>query len=301
VVGRNYKNLKENARLSIIFRLVVVYNIYLYYKIMFNNSPWLDNISVANRVKNTYLQGFLDICGNIVLRNGGFSLPNGDVSMNGNLYVGLDASFNRNVSITGIATFTDDIYQIDGNYNMNIAAAVGTFPNYKITTTGPNLMCIGSGNYNSVQTGGLRDSIAIGNTILTGTNPIGYGAIGIGENIFTSLLTGTQNIGIGNSIATSMTAGDNNVFIGNGVATSTTSTGNTVAIGTAAGKSNTTGINNTYIGAFTNANAGNYNNSTAIGYLSNITSSNQIKLGTGDENVNIDGNLIISKRIRQFP
>jgi hypothetical protein len=184
---------------------------------------------------------------------------------------------------------------------MNIAADVNTFPNYKITTTGPNLICIGSGNYNSVQTGGLRDSIAIGNTILTGTNPIGYGAIGIGENIFTSLLRGTQNIGIGNSIATSMTAGDNNVFIGNGVATSTTSTGNTVAIGTAAGKSNTTGINNTYIGAFTNANAGNYNNSTAIGYLSNITSSNQIKLGTGDENVNIDGNLIISKRIRQFP
>ena len=267
---------------------------------MFNNSPWLDNISVANRVKNTYLQGFLDICGNIVLRNGGFSLPNGDVSMNGNLWVGLDASFNRNVSIKGIATFTDDIYQIDGNYNMNIAADVGTFPNYKITATGPNLINIGSSNYNSVQ-GGFRDSIAIGNTILTGTTPIGYGTIGIGKNIFTSLIRGTQNIGIGNSIATSMTAGDNNVFIGNGVATSTTSTGNTVAIGTAAGKSNTTGINNTFIGAFTNANAGNYNNSTAIGYLSNITSSNQIKLGTGDENVNIDGNLIISKRIRQFP
>jgi hypothetical protein len=118
--------------------------------------------------------------------------------------------------------------------------------------------------------------------------------IGIGQNIFPALTTGFQNIGIGNAIATSMATGYNNVFIGNNVSTSTTSTGNTIAIGTNAGSTNTIGINNTYLGAFTTANAGTYNNSTALGFGATITASNQIKLGTSAENVDISGNLNVS-------
>ena len=282
---------------------------------MFNTRPWLyyDSLN-TNKFVNTYIQGILDICGNIILRNGGFILPNGDismngnlwvgqkttmvgdVSMNGNLYVGLDASFNRNVFINGITTIQNDIYQLDGSYNINIASAVGTFPNYATTQNGNRLINIGSGNFNLVAKG-LNDSIAIGNTITTATNPTGYGIIGIGNNIFPALTSGFQNIGIGNTIATSMTIGHNNVFIGNGVATSTTSTENTVAIGNAAGKTNTTGINNTYLGAFTAASLGTYNNSTALGYGATITSSNQIKLGTSTERVDISGNLNVSGTI----
>ena len=257
---------------------------------MFNTNPWLAYSLTSNRIKSTYIQGFLDVCGNIILRNGGFSLPNGDVSMNGNLYVGLDASFNRNVLINGISTFRNDIYQLDGSYNVNISSDVGSFPNYGTTQNGNRLINIGSGNF-KLSAAGLNDCIAIGNTIITASNPTGYGHIGIGETIFQSLTTGFQNIGIGNVIANSITIGHNNVFIGNGVATSTTSTGNTVAIGTAAGKTNTTGINNTYLGAFTDAITGTYNNSTALGFGTAITSSNQIKLGTISERVDISGNL----------
>ena len=260
---------------------------------MFNTNTWLAFSSASNRIKSTYIQGFLDICGNIVLRNGGFSLPNGDVSMNGNLYVGLDASFNRRVNVKGTSTFNDDIYQLDGSYNINIASAVGTFPNYGTTQNGNRLINVGSGNFNLTSTG-LNDSIAIGNTIISASNPTGFGHIGVGKNVFPALTSGFQNIGIGNTIATLMTTGNNNVFIGNGVATSTTSTGNTVAIGTAAGKSNTTGISNTYLGGFTDANAGTYNNSTALGYGATITKSNQIKLGTSNESVDISGNLNVS-------
>jgi hypothetical protein len=221
----------------------------------------------------------------------------GDVSMNSNLYVGLDASFNRNVFIKGISTFRDDIYQIDGSYNINISSAVvGTFPNYGTTQNGNRLINVGSGNFNSTTTG-LNDCIAIGNTIITATNPSGYGYIGIGKNIFPALTSGFQNIGIGNAIATSMTVGHNNVFIGNGVVSLATSTGNTVAIGTAAGKRNTTGINNTFIGAFTDTILGTYNNSTALGYGATITTSNQIKLGTSTERVDISGNLNVSGTI----
>ena len=182
----------------------------------------------------------------------------------------------------------------DGNYNINIASTPsGTFPNFRTIATGPNLISIGNGNYKLVADT-LRDSIAIGNTILNAPNPNGYGMIGMGQNVFPALTTGFQNIGIGNAIATSMTTGYNNVFIGNSVATSTTSTGNTVAIGTNAGRTNTTGINNTYLGAFTDANATGYNNSTALGFGATITSSNQIKLGTAAENVDISGNLNVT-------
>jgi hypothetical protein len=260
---------------------------------MFNTNPWLYYASNSNRIKSTYIQGFLDICGNIILRNGGFSLPNGDVSMNGNLYVGLDASFNRNIFIKNpVSTFKDDIYQIDGSYNINIASAVGTFPNYGTTQNGNRLINIGSGNFNSITTG-LNDSIAIGNTITTANNPTGYGFIGIGKNVFPALTSGFQNIGIGNAIATSMTVGHNNVFIGNGVASSATTTGNTVAIGTFAGKNNAIGINNTFIGAFTDVSAvtlNNYNNSTAIGYGAIITASNEIVLGTLTQHIRTPGN-----------
>jgi hypothetical protein len=179
----------------------------------------------------------------------------------------------------------------DGNYNIEIASTPsGTFPNFRTIATGPNLICIGNGNYKLVA-GALRDSIAIGNTILSsGTNPTGYGIIGMGQNVFPVLQTGFQNIGIGNAIATSMTTGYNNVFIGNSVAASTSSTGNTIAIGTNAGRTNTTGINNTYLGAFAGASVGTYNNSTALGFGATINASNEIVLGTLTEHVRTPGN-----------
>ncbi|NDG32071.1 hypothetical protein EB118_18595, partial [bacterium] len=178
----------------------------------------------------------------------------------------------------------------DGNFNINIASTPsGTFPNFRTTATGPNLISIGNGNYRLVA-GALRDSIAIGNTILNASNPNGYGMIGVGQNVFPALTSGFQNIGIGNAIATSMATGHNNVFIGNSVATSTTSTGNTVAIGTNAGRTNTTGINNTYLGAFTSASLGTYSNSTAIGFGATINTSNEIVLGTLTEHIRTPGN-----------
>jgi hypothetical protein len=136
----------------------------------------------------------------------------------------------------------------------------------------------------------LRDSIAIGNTILNAPNPNGHGMIGIGKNVFPALTTGFQNIGIGNAIATSMTTGFYNVFIGNGVAASTSSTYYNIAIGTNAGHTNTTGIANTYLGAFTGANAGGYDTSTAVGYGATIAASNEIVLGTTTEHIRTPGN-----------
>jgi hypothetical protein len=87
---------------------------------MFNTNPWLYYSTTSNKLTNTYIQGILDICGNIVLRNGGFSLPNGDVSMNGNLYVGMDSTMKGNVNIQGNLVVNKRVLQTlsnDPSYN----------------------------------------------------------------------------------------------------------------------------------------------------------------------------------------
>ena len=55
---------------------------------------WLQDTS-KNRLKNSYLQGFLDICGNIILRNGSINITNGDISLNGNVSVFSDVTVNN--------------------------------------------------------------------------------------------------------------------------------------------------------------------------------------------------------------
>jgi hypothetical protein len=279
---------------------------------MFNTNAWLSSASTSNWFKSSYMQGFLDICGNIVLRNGGISLLNGDLSMNGNLWVnkartfigdvsmnrylfaGLDVSFNRNVSIKGEITVSGDIYQIDGNENMNIASSVGTFPNYRTTATGPNLINIGSSNFDLVSNG-LRDSIAIGSDIMEASNPIGHSNIGIGKSVFPVLQRGTQNIGIGTNVATSMTSGDNNIFIGRNTATNVVSVGNIVAIGSYAGYFAGEGC--TFLGYNAYSGSTSYTKSTAIGVDAVITKSNQIKFcqnvgsGYNEHTVSVPGSV----------
>jgi hypothetical protein len=277
---------------------------------MFNTNSWLSLKSTSNCFNSTYIQGFLDICGNIVLRNGGFSLPNGDVSMNGNIYVGktstfigdvsmngnlwvgLDSSFNRNVSIKGTTTVNNDIYQIDGNSNINIASSVGTFPNYGTAAIGPNLINIGSNNFMATQPNSLQNSIAIGENILSGaSNTTGYEMFGIGKDIFPLLTSSSCSIGIGNTIATSFTGGLCPTFIGNGVATNVVSSDHMVAIGTNAGKNS--GTYCSFLGAYTGSLSTTYNDSTAIGFGATIEKSNQIRLGTASETIDISGDLLI--------
>jgi hypothetical protein len=90
-----------------------------------------------------------------------------------------------------------------------------------------------------------------------------------------------------------MLSGYNNIFIGNGVATNVTSGENIIAIGTNAGRN--AGSNSSFLGAYSASNSLSNTNSTAIGYSTTITKSNQIKLGTENESVDISGNLNVSK------
>jgi hypothetical protein len=300
---------------------------------MFNTNAWLSAGLTSNCFKNSYIQGCLDICGNIVLRNGGFSLTNGDVSMNGNiwvgknskiignvsmngnLWVGLDASLNRNVSIRGNTIITNSIYQIDGRQNMNIASStVGTFPNYSTTATGPNLMNIGGSNF-SLTGSGMRNSIAIGYTHYQASNPTGHSNIAIGLNNFnSSFVSGNDNVVIGAYNMYNCPSGSANVFIGRAVCSNTAFASNSVCIGPAAGTwyagtTQYTGSNMTALGAFNGQpgpyayfsyfptpgyRTGYYSNVTVIGTNATGSGSNQTILGTASETVDISGSLNVT-------
>ena len=69
---------------------------------------WLYDLS-ANRYKKTYMNGFLDISGNLTIRNGSLYLNNGDISHNGNLVLYGDASINSNLIVTSNLTAKGNI------------------------------------------------------------------------------------------------------------------------------------------------------------------------------------------------
>jgi hypothetical protein len=293
---------------------------------MFNTNAWLSYGSTSNCFTSTYIQGFLDICGNIVLRNGGFSLTNGDVSMNGNLWVGkkatiigdasmggnlwvgLDASFIRNVFIKKTITTNNSIYlYTKPNFtynNINISSS-GLSSNYE---TQNDIVSIG---YNNNPTSFTHTNIySIGRNILkqaTGGsfgNPSATNCVCIGDNIFglaRSIFsfspnnTLTNSVAIGTNAAPTVTSCFNSVFIGsnNGTSggTNMVGTNSTVSIGANAG-TNAAGYSD-YLGANTGSSSTNNQFSSAIGYGTTTTTTNQIKLGTESESVDIDGDLIL--------
>jgi hypothetical protein len=60
-------------------------------------SGWdgFDQSIIANRYQQMFIQGFLDVSGRVIIRNGDLSLNNG------NLFIGYDASINGNVFTNG--------------------------------------------------------------------------------------------------------------------------------------------------------------------------------------------------------
>ena len=54
---------------------------------MSSGGSWLQFENTSNKLKSSYMKGFLDICGNIIVREGGISMSSGDISCNGDLFI----------------------------------------------------------------------------------------------------------------------------------------------------------------------------------------------------------------------
>ena len=121
-------------------------------------SNWLSDPNNSNRFKQTYVLGFVDVSGNLIVRNGRMNIL-GDASFNGNIqanatltanrnvYVLGDASFNGNVACINDASFSSNVYiggnvrlrdvvlQRTGIINGNITLTTPLNQIYNITTT----------------------------------------------------------------------------------------------------------------------------------------------------------------------
>ncbi len=77
---------------------------------MSSGGSWLQFGNSSNKFKSSYVRGFLDICGNILVRKGGINMSDGDISCNGDIYVNRIRDFDGNliVSSSGSGTVIDD-------------------------------------------------------------------------------------------------------------------------------------------------------------------------------------------------
>ena len=77
---------------------------------MSSGGSWLQFGNASNKFKSSYVRGFLDVCGNIQVRQGGLTMSQGDISCNGDIYVSRirDHEGNLIVSSSGSGTIIDD-------------------------------------------------------------------------------------------------------------------------------------------------------------------------------------------------
>jgi hypothetical protein len=104
------------------------------------NSSWLTNAS-ANRLKQSYVQGFVDVSGNAIIRNGSVNiktgklyLPQGDISMNGNIIcsgtisLGTTTGAGYQMTVNGNTHVTNSIL-VDNNASIMSNLGVGKASN----------------------------------------------------------------------------------------------------------------------------------------------------------------------------
>jgi hypothetical protein len=84
--------------------------IYIINKSIIYIMSWLQFGNSVNKFKSSYVRGFLDICGNIQVRQGGLTISDGDISCNGDIYINRirDLDGNLIVSSGGSGTVIDD-------------------------------------------------------------------------------------------------------------------------------------------------------------------------------------------------
>ena len=77
---------------------------------MSSGGSWLQFGNSSNKFKSSYVRGFLDVCGNIQVREGGLTMSDGDISCNGDIFINRirDHAGNLIVSSSGSGTVIDD-------------------------------------------------------------------------------------------------------------------------------------------------------------------------------------------------
>ena len=181
------------------------------------NSSWLTNAS-ANRLKQSYVQGFVDVSGNVIVRNGSVNIktgklyiPQGDISMNGNIIcsgsisLGTQSGSGYQMTVNGNARIQSSIL-VDNDASIMSSLGVGKASN----DTYP-LDVSGASRFSSNVTVGGAATLASTMSVTGATTLTGSVGIGSGPTESDQLFVNGQSRTIGQALF------DNSIAIGPGV------------------------------------------------------------------------------------
>lgn len=211
------------------------------------NNSWLQYSTTSNKVISSYLQGFLSISGNIILRNQGMNILNGDISANGNLYLTTNNFMQlQNDEIASYiqsgTTFStgssSDIVMTGIQKTPEYMRIKGTTGYIGIKTTTPSYyLHVNGSSFFSVS------PIMVGNNIYSGTYNDGKYNTSMGINSLLKFATNLNTNGVNNS-----SFGFNSAF--SLTSNSTYNFGNNSTFGVSSFFLNTSGYNNTIFGYY---------------------------------------------------
>ena len=273
------------------------------------------------KLKNTYIHGFLDCSGYVILNSGnliignttypGYNanqlslLVNGRTEMNGNVIVNGRTDVNGNVIVNGRTEMNGNVTvnsrtEVNGNVIVNGRTEMnGNLTVNSQTEMNGNVIVNGRTEMNENLTVNSQTEMN-GNVIVNGRTEVNGNVI-INGNLFVSsnnIALGLRAGNITNGIQDGLPNGLNTTAVGSFSGMNHSGINN-IFIGSVAGQTSSTtyfsrtGSNNTYVGYRTSANNSAWANSTAVGTGAVITASNQIVLGTATETVFAPGNVIV--------
>jgi nitrogen fixation protein len=144
---------------------------------------------------------------------------------------------------------------------------------------------IGTNAGKNQSNGDLRNVYIGADVAFTGTNQTASSNIGIGNNVFYAITSGSRNVSIGGSSSNAssryLTTASDCVFIGDSAGNNVTTGGTNTCIGSLAGTQNATGSSNTQIGFSVDQGTGaNKSHITAIGMRLRSSHNGVIMLGS---------------------
>ena len=250
------------------------------------NNSWLQYSTTSNRLTSSYVQSFLSVSGNIILRNQGMNILNGDISLNKNFYLTTNNFMQLQTDEISSYIQSGTSYST-GSTSDIVFTGIGKIPEYMrikgtngyigIKTTIPSYyLDVNGSSYFSIP------PIMIGNNIYSGIYNDGSNNTGVGIGSFNSYSTfGINNSSFG-CYSLYLLSNNSNYNLGN----------NTI-FGLNSAKSNTLGYNNNIFGTNSavlnattiqdciyGANTGVYSNNYISGNYSNyINVNNNIIFG----------------------
>ena len=160
---------------------------------MSSGGSWLQFGNSSNKFKSSYVRGFLDVCGNIQVRQGGLTMSDGDISCNGDIFINRirDHAGNLIFSSGGSGTVIDDttnltinsLTEVKSTSRLTGNVGIGKASTSNALDISGNLNVVGNSSFSGTQEI-LGSNISIGKVLDTNYNLDVNGTIRASDDVY---------------------------------------------------------------------------------------------------------------------